>query len=892
VTGTSLGPYFIVAKVGEGGMGEVYRARDTRLGREVAVKVLTGDVAGDPERRARFEREARAVAALDHPHICGIYDVGEASGTHYLVMPLIEGQTLATRLEKGPLPIAQALKVAGEIADALDKAHRHGIVHRDLKPANMMLTKAGVKLLDFGLAKLRPARGAVALSGAGSQMATTTAGTAEGTILGTIHYMAPEQVEGKEADHRADIWALGVVLYEMVTGVRPFKGETAASVLGAILKEAPQALSARQSFVPAGLASVVAGALEKDADRRWQSAADVGRLLREVVEEPQPDVNRPPSWQGRRIAVAGWATAAAILVYAAWPRSAASTSPPAEAIRFDVVAPEGTTFSAVGDTPAAWPMISPDGTTLVVAATRPGVRRLNATEAVPVRGSEDARFPFWSPDSRKIGFFSGSKLKTVDLAGSEPVVVADVLPAQARGGAWNAQGQIVFTPSPVAGLSVVNADGSGLRPVTVLDETAGETSHRWPAFLPDSRHFVYAARGREDTQGVYLASLDGPVRKRLLLDLSSAAVDPTGQLLLVRDGTLVSIPFDLTRFEVSGQATPVATNVTRSPSYYFGAFSLAGNGTLAYGSAPPASQMQWMDRRGAVVAKVGPPGEYIQPRPSPDDSKIAVARLDPERSAYDLWVVDTSRGDAMTRLTYNASSERFPVWSPDGASIAYSGQSANSLSEIFVKPVGGTADDRKLVAFEGGNTVGNFVSDWSSDGKTLLFSTQRPDSLFDLESVEVASGRRSPVLRTPFAELQPQLSPDRRWLAYASDESGQFEVFVRPFPAGDRRWPVSTAGGQQPRWRADGRELFYMGPDGTVMAVPVTTGATFSAGLPTPLFRASVSHRAPEYGRDYAVSRDGQRVLVNWAPEGGSRATVVVNWRAALNGQARPTPAP
>jgi serine/threonine protein kinase/Tol biopolymer transport system component len=895
-SGTRLGPYEVLQPLGAGGMGEVYRARDTRLDRHVALKVLAPEIAGDPAARVRFEREARAVAALDHPHICGIYDVGEAGGTHYLVMPLLDGETLAARLEKGWLPLHQALTIAAELADALDKAHRAGLVHRDVKPANIMLARAGAKLLDFGLAKLQ--RPAAPLSLPGMTQLLTTPGTAgNGVILGTVPYMAPEQVEGKEADARSDIWALGAVLYEMLTGVRPFTGDTPASVIGSILKDSPQPVSARQSLAPAALDELVRGALEKEPERRWQSAADVARHLRWIATHAR--VTTPVGSYRRRITVlaaaSGWAVALASLAVLgfSWARTPPRLA--AETIRFDILPPADATFSMLGDISAAWPVISPDGSSVLFAAVLPGsaprlwIRRLDSTETVAIPGTEDASFPFWSPDGSRVGFFTGSKLKTVDLTGTSVLTLADVAASQARGGTWNSEGVILFANQQVSGLTRVNADGSGLREVTVLDKAAGETSHRWPSFLPDGRHFVYAIRGggvsgQEFRQGVYIGSLDGTVRKRLVPELSNAVVDGAGYLLFVRAGTLMAQPFAVDRLELTGTAIPLVPRVAFSPSYYNGLFSLSNTGVLAYGAGAVASQLQWMNRKGEMVARVGPPGEYLHPRPAPDDHRIAVAKLDTGLSTYDLWLIDVSRGDTMTRLTYGSLSERFPVWSPSGQQVAFAAQRDRGLSDIIVKPVVGTGDERVLVGSPDTNRITSFASDWSSDGRTLVYTAQHADTNWDIEYVDVDSGTTTSFLRTPFVEVGPQLSFDRRWLAYSSDENGRMEVFVRSFPAGDRRYPVSNAGGLQPRWRADGSEIFYLAPDGTIMTVAIARGPEFEAGVPQPLFKVTVADLAPQFGRDYAVSRDGQRFLVNQSSGERARATIVVNWRAALNG--------
>lgn len=689
-SGSSLGPYQVLSPLGAGGMGEVYRARDTRLGRDVAIKVLPTDVAGDPERRARFEREARTVAALDHPNICGIHDVGEADGTHYLVMPLLDGQTLAARLAKGPLPIAQALAIAGEIADALDKAHRLGIVHRDLKPANVMLTKSGAKLLDFGLAKLRPSTGAVTMSGAKS--ATTTAGTAEGTILGTIHYMAPEQVEGKDADHRVDIWALGAVTYEMVTGVRPFQGDTAASVIGAILKDSPSALSARQPLTPALLDRITGRCMEKDPERRWQSVADVRELLVLASEGPEPGraitagtsgsrklltlgavsvalaaglVAALPSWRGNRSAVAATTLQLSVLP----PADAVFSSPPSS-----VVAPQLT--------------VSPDGTRLAFVAQSGGaapmlwVRPLGADKAEVVRGTEDATYPFWSPDSRSLGFFSRGSLKTTDLTGSPPRTLAEA-GLDTRGGAWGRDGVILFAPAN-GPLSRVSADGGPVTAATQIDVARGETSHRFPSFLPDGRRFLFATRTKdssEDSLGLSAGSVDSsqatPVVPRTAW--GGQFVEP-GYILYLRAGTLLAQPFDPTRLAATGEPLTLAEDVGATTVGY-PSFSASANGILVFAShISVPGQLQWFRRDGVPQELVGTPGEYLDIALSPDQKTLAFSRIDdPGLASADLWLLDLAR-NVPTRFTTHPLNEASALWSRDGREIVLASVGTYSLN--------------------------------------------------------------------------------------------------------------------------------------------------------------------------------------------------------------------
>jgi Tol biopolymer transport system component len=540
-----------------------------------------------------------------------------------------------------------------------------------------------------------------------------------------------------------------------------------------------------------------------------------------------------------------------------------------------------------GDISTAWPMISPDGSKVVFVGTSPGtpprlwVRRLDAADSVPIPGTDGAAFAFWSPDSSRIGYFTDTKLKTTDLLGAAPLTLADVQAAQARGGAWGADGTILFSAAQVSGLSRINADGSGLASQTTLDTAAGESSHRWPSFLPDGRHFVFTLRGPESVQGIHVASLDGGGSKRLVPTLSSAAVAPSGHLLYSREGKLVAQPFDLNRLEVTGAPVPVVQTVALSPSYYNAAFSVSRTGTLAFGPGTEPGELQWRNRRGELQSSVGAAGEFLHPRPSPDGGRIAVGRFDAQSGTYDVWLIDTSRNDAATKITFGPASERFPVWSPDGRQLAFAAQSTRGLSDIFVKPVDAAAEAR-LVVGRGTDRITQFVTDWSRDGRYLLFQAQRLATNWDLDVLDLQRGTTSTFLSTPFVEVQPQLSTDGRWLAYSSDESGRQEVYVRSFPDGESKWPVSVAGGQQPRWRADGRELFYMALDGTILAVPIAPGTRFQAGVPVPLFKASVADLSPQFGRDYAVSHDGQRFLINWRAEDKAHATIVLNWTASF----------
>ena len=679
--GVRLGPYEIVSALGAGGMGEVYKAHDTRLNRTVAIKVLPSEVAGDADSRARFEREARAIAALDHPHICGIYDVGSVDGTHYLVMPHLEGQTLAARLEKGPLPLDQALKIATEIADALDKAHRQGIVHRDLKPANIMLTRTGAKLLDFGLAKLRPTPDPISLS-AMTRRRPIYIETAQGTILGTLQYMAPEQIEGREADARSDIWALGAVLYEMATGVRPFAGDTPASVIGAILRDTPPPVSNRQSLAPRAFDHLVDRSLAKDPDERWQSSGDVGKLLESIAADQTAAVDRrarPSSGSRERSA---WIAATTLLliglaVVARWPRPVVQ---PTEIVRLSVNPPESAIFTPQIDSTVSVLQfaLSPDGRSLVFVAGPPALkptlwlRQLEDLEARSMAGTDDARDPFWSADGRWIGFFDEQgTLKRVAVAGGTVQTVARGIP-DPRGASWGPDDTILVGTGYGVVYRVAAAGGTA-KPATHLDASTNEGSHRWPQFLPDGRHFLFTARsGRADDRGVYVGALDEDTRHQVLrMDTDAHYVAP-GYLLFMEGDTLVAQPFDSDHLAVSGQPTPILAGVGRS-SRGNTAVSASRTGTISYaGATLRTGRLTWFDRSGTALGTVGPDGEhdYSDFRLSGDEKRLAVSLVDPKVSVPDIWVFDLARG-AASRLTFGPALSAAPVWSPRGDRIAF-----------------------------------------------------------------------------------------------------------------------------------------------------------------------------------------------------------------------------
>jgi Tol biopolymer transport system component len=864
-------------------MGEVYKARDTRLERTVAVKVLPQHLSSSPEVRQRFEREARTISQLSHPHICALYDVGREGETEYLVMEYLEGETLSERLVKGPLLLEQTLRFAIEIADALDKAHRQGIVHRDLKPGNVMLTKSGVKLLDFGLAKALPSPGGRGVGGEGLTALPTEGNlTKEGTILGTFQYMAPEQLEGKEADSRTDIFALGCVLYEMATGKNAFTGASRASLISAIMSSEPAPISTVQPMSPPALDRVVKTCLAKDPEDRWQTARDVLLQLKWIHEGgsqaglPAPAAARRRNWE-RLAWVAAAAGVAAALALAAMLVS--RTPETRRMVQSSILPPEMATF-AFENGPVA---VSPDGRRLAFVA-RPTdgrsalwVRPLIGLSAQPLPGSEGASYPFWSPDSRFLGFFAGGKLKKIDASGGPPQTICDA--PSGRGGTWNREGVILFAPAAREGILQVSSAGGTPSPATRLDETRQEIGHRLPVFLPDGRHFLFLSSSGPELRRLVCGSLGGRETRELLRVNSNVSYVEPGYLLFYRERTLFAQRFDAKRIELRGEAFPVAEQIQYLPDRGFGVFSASNDGTLVYQRASAvASQMVWTDRAGKPIETVGPPGLYRCPRLSYDGRRVAVD-IEDETGRSDIWVYDLSRR-VSTRLTFGPADNTYPIWSPDDR-IAFM-SNAKSPGDIVVKPSSGSGGEEFLT---GGDTPGSrsdaqkFTDHWSRDGRFLAFHTSGVKTGPDLWTISLADRKPALFLATPANEVLHFFSPDGRWIVYQSNESGRFEIYVRPFPQPGGKWQVSTEGGRFPVWSADGKEIFYVRDDNRLAAVPVRTESGIELGTPQPLFEVRLRS---VLGRAYDVSADGKRFLLNTALEDVRSAslTLVQNWTA------------
>ena len=875
--GTTLNHYQILEKLGAGGMGEVYRARDTRLNRDVALKFLPPAFAQDPERLARFEREAQVLASLNHTNIAAIYGFEQAGPegalVPFLVLEYVPGHTL-----RGPLPVEEALAIARQVADALEEAHNKAVVHRDLKPANIKITPEGkIKVLDFGLAKAladEPAAGVSAHSPTLSALATRA-----GTILGTAAYMSPEQARGKKLDKRTDIWSFGCVLYEVLTGQQAFPGDTVMDVLSAVVSKDPD-WSKLPADTPPEVLRLLRLCLEKDAGRRLR---DIGDAWIEELSRDQkgavPDAPKAASKAAWRRALPWTVAAAATLAAAAlgvvvWRLSA---PPPALTTRFQVQPPDKATS-------IEYPTISPDGRRLAFVAAVDGqsllhLRPLDSLVAQALPGTDQAVFPFWSPDSRFLAFFSQGKLKKVDVTGGPPQTLCDA-GTPGRGGAWNRDGTIIFTGSSGDPLRRVAAAGGVPAPLTTLD-TASERSHRWPHFLPDGHRFLYWVQGTvSEKSAVVLGSLDDkPDSKehRRVLAGGSMAVYSAGHLLFEREGTLMAQPFDAEKAQLGGEPFPVAQQIGiigGHPGWV--AFSASPGGALAYRTGGGVkTQLAWFDRTGKQLGTVGAPEEQTTLELAPDQKRVAVSRRDPQGQA-DLALLDLVR-DTSARFTFDPGTDYSPVWSPDGSRIVFGGNRQGGF-HLYQKASSGAAGEELLLK-SGPMTL---PTDWSSDGRFILYQVVAPKTGYDIWVLPLEGDRKpSPYLQTEFAEHLGQFSPDGRWVAYQSNESGQPQIYVQGFPKSGAKFMVSSAGGVRARWRRDGKELYFLSLDRKMMAVAITTtAATLEAGKPRELFQSRSTGSLFFGFHVYDVTADGQRFLINSGieVEGLPPITVVMNW--------------
>jgi len=896
VPGNRIGPYEILSPLGAGGMGEVYRARDGRIGRDVAIKVLHTASAADSDRLRRFEQEARAAGMLNHPNILTIYDIGHQDNAPYIVSELIQGEELRAQLSRGPLPPRKAMDYALQIANGLAAAHQKGIVHRDLKPANLFVTDDGrVKILDFGLAKLRPQTA----ESVNTEAVTESPLTDSGIVLGTVGYMSPEQVRGMEVDARTDIFNLGAVLYEMLAAARPFPGASYAEVMSAILKDDPPDIdttseaagrdgrSVKREAVPLQLERIVRRCLQKKPELRFQSASDLAFAIesassasgRSATSELAGVSSTDEPAAGRRtvreriwigIALLSVTAALALAYRHSWP---VSTDLPL--MKLSVAAPAKVSFGSFA--------VSPDGRWLAFAGASGGkeqlwVRALDSVTARVLPGTEGAYMPFWSPDSRSIGFFALGKLKRVAYTGGPVRAVCDV--GVGWGGTWNQDGVIAFGTTG-SGLFRVPAGGGEPSLVIAPDGERREAAFHSPFFLPDGRHLLYCVRsGRKDTRGIYVISLDGAVKQRVVDADSNGVYAEPGYLLFGRDGALLAQPFEVAQMRVTGEPVPVGEAVGSVPNINHGNFSASANGILVYDPSleRQGKALMWVDRVGKPLGRQYPAGSYSITGLAPDEKQAAVDRLDSQTETYGLWIQDMKGGPA-TRFTFDQTDDIYPVWSPDGGSIVWS-SFRQGLFDLYRKAASGAGRDEMILT----SALRKFPTDWSRDGRLIVYYEVSPKTKRDIWTVPVTGDRRPvPFLQSEANEIFGQLSPDGQWMAYSSDESGSYEVYVQSFPAGGSKRQISTSGGTGPRWRLDGKELFYYSTDGKMMAVEIKRGAGLEAGVGQELFEfrsgAAVAGLAP-----FAVSADGNRFLLNTLVDesGGAPLTIVLNWTATL----------
>jgi serine/threonine protein kinase/Tol biopolymer transport system component len=880
---TKLSHYHILAKIGSGGMGEVYLAEDARLDRKVAIKVLPADFAKDEDRLRRFEQEAKATSALNHPNILTVHDIGEHDGNPFIVSELLDGEELRQRLDEGPIPLRKAVEYAQQIVSGLSAAHEKGIVHRDLKPENLFITKDDrVKILDFGLAKLSEP---VAVA-SGSEDHTRKALTNPGVVMGTVGYMSPEQVRGQMTDHRSDIFSFGLILYEMITGRRAFQHETMAETMSAILKEEPEEITESHPAISPSLDRIVRRCLEKKPERRFQTASDLGFALESLSAPTSASgggltmlaaaavaETERSSWRPR----IPWIVAAAAVLVALTVLAAVYIRrpiPDERLVRFEVSIPDSSSEIRT-------PVISPDGRIIVYVAMVEGkrylyIRALDSMTEQRINGSEGASSPFWSPDSRYIGFFAIGKLKKADVNGGPVQVLCDA--GTGTGGAWNRDGVILFG-MVAKGIHRVSSAGGEATELLPVDASRKESEQDFPSFLPDGRHFFYYSwNGSSSTTEIFVASIDGRERKSVLKNDSNVAYVSPGFLLFARGTTLMAQPFDTNKLQLSGDPVPVVESVAYSTSDAYSNFSVSENGTMLYLSGGAgARQLTWFDRQGKAISPVGPPGSYNDLVLSPDGKRAATQRTVDGNS--DIWIIDLVRGLPL-RFTFAPTSEDDPAWSSDGNSLLFTSDKDGGGRKIFRKIASG-AGNEEAISDEVGPVDDGI--DWSPDGKNIIYEVAGEKTSSDLWVLAMTGGAKPyPLLQSEFSEFHGRFSPDGRYFAYVSTESGRPEVYVQSFPPAGGKWQISTEGGAQPHWRRDGKELFYLSADRKMMAVEVKLEGSFDSGVPTTLFQTLVSgFTSPNR---YDVSADGQRFLVNSAVEEASKTPIslVLNWASTL----------
>ena len=872
--GTKLGRYEIISQLGAGGMGEVYRARDPQMNRDVAIKILPDEFSTNAERLHRFELEVQATGKLNHPNILVVYNVESFNGTPYVICELLEGETLRERLRAGPLASRKAVDYALQIANGLAAAHAKGVVHRDLKPDNIFITDAGfVKILDFGLAKLVTPLGEPEDQ---TDVATRKVQTDPGAVMGTVGYMAPEQVHGRSVDHRADIFSFGAVLYEMLSGRRAFHGDSAIETLNAILKHDPEELSSTNSNIGPGLERVVLHCLEKKPERRFQSANDIAFALdslssvsslssqRTVTDSVAP----ARSWSRERII---WLAACVILVVIAAALAFSLFRRPevnTRAVQLALSTPQQLSHPHTVT-------VSPDGLRVAFLATYSKreiwVRSLDGSNTQALPGTEDAVTPFWSADSHYLGYFAKNKLYKVDTGGGRPQLLCEV--PEMSGGAWNRDGVILF--GGPQGLSRISAQGGTPTLVTKIDTT--EEAHRWPYFLPDGRHFVFLGdAGSTENHHIRVGSLDSQQSQSLFSAITRVAYAPPGYLLYVSQGALVAQPFDADKLQLSGEPTVLAESIATVGDNHEFDFSVSETGVLAYQTSSRKTQLTWFDRSGKNVGTVGEADIIFALSLAPDGKRALISLLDADGRPNDIWMVDVARG-SKSRLTFDPSSDSEGIWSPNGQQIVFSSnRSGNGHTNLFMTSPNASGNDQQLELLN----ADEIPTSWSPDGKNIL-TTRWINGRATIWQRQPEAGQGSLVLQSnAFDQAGGVFGPNGRFFAYMSNESGRYDAYVQTFPPSGPKWPISSGGGAFPIWRSDGREMFYFTLDGTLMAVDVKTDGTFESGTPKQLFKITVPQTS---GMPYAVSADGTRFLLNApAEESSAPLIVVLNWTARL----------
>ena len=837
----------------------MYRARDTRLGRDVALKILPESFAHETDRLHRFEQEARAVAALNHPNILAVFDIGESNGAPYLVAELLEGETLRVVLDRGAIAPRRAIDYAVQIAQGLAAAHEKGIVHRDLKPENVFITRdARIKILDFGLAKVAQKASAATSDGA----TITSSHTAMGVVMGTASYMAPEQVRGDQVDPRTDIFAFGAVLYEMVSGERAFRRDTAAETMTAVLKEDPPELTDAVHPVPPSLDRIVRRCVEKNPEQRFQSAKDLSFALSALSGTDSSAAARvvparrnfAPLWPAVLLALAVVAAGSWILAHRA---------PPEKQLQFAIPVQGEISHMALSSDGSMLAFVSPDESTGIPTIY---LQHIGSADVRALPGTEGATYPFWSPDGTYIAFFAHGKLQKLAIAGGSPQVLAKVWAA--RGGTWGTRDVILYEPDSGSPIWRINADGSGAAPVTGVIFQSEDQTNRWPLFLPDGHHFLFWAGnfgGMKDDRfsGIYASSLDGKDRKLVVHCHSSFALGPHHLFYADDDGHLIAAPFDADKLAISGSTTVIANSVSVQPSTYYSSLVAAANDTLIYSTTAGTalSVLTWMDRTGKVLGQVGTPAVQFNPNLSPDESRVAVDISDHKANNVDIWIESTRGGDN-SRFTFDPAEEVVGLWSPDGRNLVYrSAGGSVGFGALLTKAASGLERDKMILQV--GQDDDAVPNSWSPDNRQILFTHQSSTS-YQLELIPSTGGKPVPFMSGAGNQVNGEISPDGKWVAYASDESGSWEIYVTTFPAAQGKWQVSRGGGTEPRWRGDGKEIFYLGPGGMLTAVSVSTIGSFATGTPTPLFQ--FHGRAVISSTDvfsYDVSKDGKRFLVN-----------------------------